>query len=70
MIETVRAERIRRRIKALERQIDNLDLAMLRYREWTPPWMQRKETKKRVEADIATLRIMLETLEPGGHASA
>ena len=69
MIETVRVERIRQRIKALERQIDSLDLAMLRYREWTPPWMQRRATKKRVEADIATLKIMLEKLEPRSHAS-
>ena len=69
MIETVRVERLRQRIKALERQIDNLDLAMLRYREWTPPWMQRRATKRRIEADVATLKIMLETLEPGGDAS-
>ena len=69
-MEVVRAKRIRQRIKALEGQIDNLDLAMLRYRKWSRPWMQRRAAKQRLGADIATLKIMLEKLEPEGCASA
>jgi len=69
-MEVVRAKQIRGRIKALEGQIENLEMAMLRYRKWSRPWMMRRETQKRLEADIATLKVMLATLEPGGHASA
>lgn len=65
-METVRAQTLRRRIEALEGQVQNLEMAMLGHREWSRPWMMRREAKKRLEADIATLKIMLEKLGPTG----
>jgi len=69
-MQTVRAKEIRQRINRLEGQIHDLDTAMVAHRKWSRPWMMRRKAKERLKADIATLKIMLETLEPGGDASA
>lgn len=70
MIQTVSGKRIRQRINALEHQIANLERAMLGYRKFSRPWSQRDFARKRLQTDIATLRIMLKRLEPEQDASA
>lgn len=69
-MQIVSSVQIKQRIGALEDQITNLEMAMLQYRKFSRPWSQRDFARKRLRADIATLRVMLDKLEPSGDASA
>lgn len=52
-------EIIRDRIKALERQIANLETDMRLHRIGSRPWARRDQAKKRLTGDIELLEGML-----------